>query len=127
MIRLKDNKLETTKSAAQSSLMTTINEEDRTLGLRIIRNSISNPDTETRTTRHPIDKLASTHMGTEIQTQIDSVIKTDQTTLGTTDQIFVSRLSITSMLDRRILILNTIKTSTDQQSTYTQLSSIHRR
>ena len=68
MIRLKDNKLELTKNAAQSALMITINEEDRTLGLRTLKISISNPDTETRKTRHPIDKLASTQIGAEIKT-----------------------------------------------------------
>ena len=110
MIRLKDNKLETAKSATQSSLMITINEEDRTLGLRIMKAAISNPDTETRTTKHPIDKPASTQIGTEIQTQIGSITKTDQSTPGRTNQIIDSKLSITSMLDQRILILNTIKT-----------------
>ena len=58
MIRLRDNRHEITKSAEQSSLMITINEEDRTLGLKITKISISNPDTETKTTRHPTDKLA---------------------------------------------------------------------
>ena len=60
MIRLKDNRDGTTKSAKQSSLMITIDEEDRILGLRKINISISNPDTETKTTRHPTDRLAST-------------------------------------------------------------------
>ena len=60
MMRLKDSRHGTTKSAAQSSLMITTNEEDRTLGLRITKISIRNPDTAIRTTRHPIDKLAST-------------------------------------------------------------------
>ena len=66
MMRLKNNRHGTTKSAEQSSLMTTTREEDRTLGLRIIRTSIGNPDTEIRTTGHPIDKLASTQIGTGI-------------------------------------------------------------
>ena len=110
MIRLKDNKLETTKSAARSSLMVTISEGDRTLGRRIIKISVSNPDTATRTTRNPINKLVSTQIGTETQTQIDNIIRKDQATPGTTNQITVSRLSITSMLDQRILILNTTKT-----------------
>ena len=111
MIRLKDNRHGTTKSAEQSSLMTTTNEEDRTLGLRIIKNSVSNPDTETRTTRHPTDRLASTQIGTEIQTQIDNSNKPDQVTTGRTDQITVNKLSITSMLDQRTLILSTTETS----------------
>ena len=111
MMRLKDTRHGKTKSAAQSSLMITINEEDQTLGLRIIKISVSNPDTETRTTRHPIDKMASTLIGTETQTQIDNSNKPDQITLGTTDQITVSRLSITSMLDQRTLILSTTETS----------------
>ena len=68
MIRLKDNKLEITKSAAQSALMITIRGEDRTLGLRALKVSISNRDTETRTTRHLIDKLASTQIAAEIKT-----------------------------------------------------------
>ena len=109
MMRLEDNRLETTNSAVQFSLMITIKEGDLTLGLRILRNSISNPDTETRTIRHPIDKLASTQMGTELQTQIDSIIKTDQATPGRTDPTTDSRLSITSMLDQRAQILNTMK------------------
>ena len=48
-------------------------------------------------------------MGTETQTQIDNITKTDQATPGTTDQITVSRLNITSMLDQRTLILNAKK------------------
>ena len=111
MIRLKDNRHGTTKSAKQYSLMTTIREEDRTLSLRITKISISNPDTETRTTRHPTDRLASTQIGTEIQTQIDNSNKTDQATPGKTDQITVNKLSITSMLDQRTLILSTKETS----------------
>ena len=110
MIRLRDNRHEITKNAVQPSLMTIINEDDRTLGLRKIRTSISNTDTETRTTRHPFDSLASTQIGTEIQTQIDSITKTDQATPGTTDRITVNKLNITSLLDQRILILNTTKT-----------------
>ena len=90
--------------------MTKINEEDRSMGVRIIKISVSNPDTETRTTRQPIGKLVSTQRGTENQTQIDNITKRDQATSGTTDQITVSRLNITSNLDQRILILNTIKT-----------------
>ena len=111
MIRLKDNRHRTAKSAKQYSLMTTIGEEDRTLGLRIIKISVSNPDTETRTTRHPIDRLASTQIGTENQTQIDNSSKPDQVTPGSTDQITVNKLSITSMLGQRTLILSTIETS----------------
>ena len=111
MTRLKDNRHGTTKNAAQSSLMITINEEDRILGLRIIKISVSHPDTEIRTTRHPIDKMALTQIETEIQTQIDNSNKTDQVTLGTTDQITVSRLSITPMLDQRTLKLSTTETS----------------
>ena len=107
MMGLKDNRHETTKSAAQFSLMITINEEDRTLGLRKIKISVSNPDTETRTTRHPIDKLASTQIGTETQPQIDNITRTDQATPGTMDHITVSRLSITSRLDQIILTLST--------------------
>ena len=110
-MRLKDNRHGITKSAEQYSLMTTIREEDRTLGLRITKTSISNPDTGIRTTRHPIDKMASTQIGTEIQTQIDNSNKTDQVNLGTTDQITVSRLSITSMLDQKTLILSTTEIS----------------
>ena len=88
-----------TKSAAQSSLMITINEEDRNLGLRIIKISVSNPDTETRTTGHPINKLASTQIGTETQTQIDNITRTDQATPGPMDPTTANKLSITSMLD----------------------------
>ena len=111
MIRLKDNRHEITKSAAQFSLMITINEEDRTLGLRIIKISVSNPDTETRTTRHPTDRLASTQIGTGIQTQIDNSNKPDQVTLGTTNPTTVGRPSIASMLGKRTLILSTTETS----------------
>ena len=57
MTKLKDNRHERIKSAAQSSLMITINEEDRTLGLRITKISISNPDTETKTTRNPFRQI----------------------------------------------------------------------
>ena len=110
LIRLRDNRHEIAKIAAQSSLMITINEEDRTFGFRIIKISVSNPDTETRTTRHPFNKLASTQIGKEIQTETDDFNKPDQATPGTTDQITVTRLSITSMLDQRILIVCTTRT-----------------
>ena len=111
MIRLRDNRHGITKSAAQSSLMITLNEENRTLGLRITKISISNPDTETRTTRHPTDGLTSTQIGTEIQTQIDNSSKPDQVTLGPADPTTVSRLSIASMLGKRTLIHSTTETS----------------
>ena len=111
IMRSKDKRQEITESAAQSSLMITINEEDLTLGLRTLKISISNPDTEIRTIRHSIEKPASTQIGTEIQTQIVNTTKTDQATPGTTGQITVSRLSITSMLEQRILLLSTTETS----------------
>ena len=110
MIRVKDNRHEISKSAVQSSLMITINEEDRTCGLRITKISIINPDTETRTTRHPTNRLASTQIGTETQIQIDSILKIDQVTPGSTNQTTVSKLSITSILDQKTQILNTTKT-----------------
>ena len=91
--------------------MITINEEDRTLGLRVTKFSVSNPDTETRTTRHPTDRLASTQIGTEIHTQTDNSNKPNQVTPGTTDQITVNKLSITSMLDQRTVIRSTTETS----------------
>ena len=72
---LKDDRHGTTRSAKQFSPMTTTREEDRTLGLRTLRISISNPDREIRTTRHPIDKPASTHIEAEIQTQTHRIIK----------------------------------------------------
>ena len=109
-MKVKDNKLEITRSAGQSSFMIIRNEEDRTLDPGKIKISISNPDTETRRIRHPIDKLASTPIGTETRIRIDIITKTDQATPGTTDQITVSRLSITSMLNHRILILSATKT-----------------
>ena len=98
---LKNNRHRTTKSAAQSSLMTLKREEDLTLGLTTPRTLISNPNTGIKTIRHPIDKLALTQILTKPQIQIDSINKTDQATLGTTDQIIVNKLSITSMLDQR--------------------------
>ena len=110
-MRFKNNRHGKTKSAAQFSLMITINEEDRNLGLRMIKTSVSSPDTETRTTKHPTDRLVSTQIGTEIQTQIDNSKKPDQVTPGTTDQITVNKLSINSMLDQRTLILSTTRTS----------------
>ena len=110
-MRLKENRHGITKSAAQISLMITINEEDRTLDLRIIKISGSNPDTETRTNRHRTDRLASTQIGTGIQTQIDSASKPNQATPGTTDQITVNKLGITSMLDQRTRTLKTTETS----------------
>ena len=62
-----------------------------------------------KTIRHRIDKLAVTQIRIETQIQIDSTTKTDQATLGTTDQITVSKLSITSMLDQGTQILKTTK------------------
>ena len=110
MMRIKNNRHEITKSTAQSLLMTSTNEEDLTLGLRITKISINSLDTETKTTRQPTDRLASNEIGTEIQAQIDNIIKTDQATPGTMDQITVNTPSITSMLDQRILLPNTTKT-----------------
>ena len=110
MMRIKDNRLGTTKSVEQFSLMIMIKQEDRILGLTTLRTSISNPDTENRPIRHPINKLASFEIGTETQTQISTITKVDQLTLGTTDPTTVSKLSITSVLDQRNQTLNTIKT-----------------
>ena len=110
MMKLEDNRHKIIKSAAQSSLMTTIKEEYLTLDIRTLRIPISNPDTETRTIRETIDKLASTLIGAEIRTQINSIIKTDQVTLGLMDQIAGNKLSISSILDQRTQILNTTKT-----------------
>ena len=67
--------------------MITIKEEDLVLGFRTLRNSFSNPDTKIRTFRHSIDKLVSTQIQTEIQTQIDNIIKTDQVFPGKTDEL----------------------------------------
>ena len=111
MMRLKDSRHETAKSAEKYLLMTTIREEDRTLGLIIIKISVSNPDTAIRTTRHPSGRLASTQIGTEIQTQIDNSNKLDQVTLGTVDPTTVSRPSIASMPGKRAPILSTTGTS----------------
>ena len=104
MIRLKVNKLETTRSAAQSSLIVTTNEEDLTLGLKTLRISISNPDTEIKATRHLFDKMAST--------RLDSIVKRDEVVLvlGPMDPITVSKLNMTLTLDQRILILSTTET-----------------
>ena len=90
--------------------MITIRAEDLTLGLSLLKISSSNPETETRTTRHPFGKMASTQIGTEIKIQIHSITKTDQATPGKTDQITVSIPSKTSMLDQRTLILSTTET-----------------
>ena len=56
------------------------------------------------------DQLASIQIGAEIQTQIDNFNQTNQATDGTTDPPTVSKLSITSMLNQRTEMLNTIKT-----------------
>ena len=110
MMKVKDSKHEITRSAEQSSLMTTMREKDQILDLRIFEISIRNPDKETRTTRHPINKLASTQIGTATPTQIDSTSKTDQVILGPMDPTTASRLRITSMPDQRTLILTKTKT-----------------
>ena len=101
MIRSEDNRHGITKSAEQCSIMTTINEEDRTLGLRIAKISISNPNTAIRTTRHPTDRLASTQIGTEIQTQIDNSNKTDQVILGPMEPTTASKHSVSSIMTRK--------------------------
>ena len=88
--------------------MTITKEKDQFLGLRTLRYSISNPDKEIRRIRHPIDKLASTQTGTEIQTQIENKIKIDQVTPGPMDP--VSKPSVSSMLNKKSQVLNTIKT-----------------
>ena len=90
--------------------MIILKKDHRILGLGSLRTLFSNPDPEIKTIRHPIDKLAATQKGTEIQTFIDSTLRTDQETLGPTDQTTGSKLSITSMLDQRTQILNIVKT-----------------
>ena len=125
MMRLKDYRHGTTKSVEQFSLMITIKEEDLTLDLRTLRILISNPETEIKTIRHPIYKLFSIHIRTEIQTQIDSITNAELATPVKTDQINDSRLTITATLDQRVVTPDSKKLSTEQQSTYTQLSSIY--
>ena len=114
-MRLKNNRQGTAKSAAHFSLMTILREKDITLRLRTARILIRYPESGIKTIKHPIDKLAVTQIRIETQIQTDSLIKTDQATLGTTDQKTVSKLSITSVLDQRTQILN--KTKTVQRTT----------
>ena len=108
LIRSKNNRHEVTKSAAQSSLVITINEEYLVLDLRIVKTSVSNP--RYGTTRQTSDKLASTQIRTETQTQMDNITKLDQATTGATGQITVTRPKKSSMLDQNILILSTTET-----------------
>ena len=68
MMRLKDQRLEIAKIVAPLSLMIKIKEEDLILDPRTIRILISNRNTEMKTIRTPIDKLASSQIGTENQT-----------------------------------------------------------
>ena len=110
MVRSRNSRHEIIRSAEQFPFMTIMREEDLIFGLRTLRTLISSPVTEIRIIRHPIDKLASIQMATEIQTLIDSITKTDHATLGTTDPTIDSKLSITLMLDQRTQTLNTIKT-----------------
>ena len=91
--------------------MIIIREGDLTLSLRTLEISFNIPDTESKTTRHPFDKMASIQIGTKIQIRMDSINKIVHATPGTMDQIIVSRLSITSMLDQRIPILSITETS----------------
>ena len=101
MMGLIHNRLGTTTSVEQFSLVIPIKENDVILGLRTLRTLFTNPVTEIKTIRHPNEKLASTQTGTEIETQKDSTTRADQITLGTTDTTNVSELSITSVLDQR--------------------------
>ena len=110
MMKIKDNRNEVTKRVAQFSFMTITKEKDITLGLRTVRYLISNPVEEIRRIRHPIDKLASTQTGTEIQNQKVNIIKIDQVTPGPTDPTTVSKPSKTSKLEKKTQILNTIRT-----------------
>ena len=110
MMRLRDNRLETPKSVEQLSLLITIKGEDLIFGPRLLRLFFRNPDMEIKTIRHPIKKLASSQIGTEIQNPIDIIIITDQAICGTTEQKTDSKLSINSTLDQRILIPRTTKT-----------------
>ena len=70
-------------------------------GSQAFKTLVSNPGTETRTTRHPIDKMASTQIAAETQTHIDNITKTDLVILGPMDPTTVSKRSITSMLNPR--------------------------
>ena len=110
MTRSKDSRHERIKSAKHFSLMILTKEDDQNLGLRTAKTIISNRQTEIRTIRHPVNKLASIQIGTEIQTQIDSLIKAYQATLGLMDPIAGNRLSRTSTLSLKSLILNTTET-----------------
>ena len=60
MMRLKDKRHGTTKSAEYFSLMATPREGDLTSGLGTLKNLISNPGTGIKTNTQPIDKLALT-------------------------------------------------------------------
>ena len=66
MRRLKDN---TRNNQERRTVFThDYNKRTQFQGLTTLRILISNPDTEIKTIRHPIDKLASTQIGTDIQT-----------------------------------------------------------
>ena len=107
MIRSKDSRLELIKSAEQFSLLTITKEADRILGLRTLKFLFSNPDKGIRIIKNPIAKMASTQIGTE--TQIDSNAQIDQTTHEPTEHTTGNKLSITSTLNMKPLILNTTK------------------
>ena len=109
IMRSKDNRPEITKSAEQFSLMLILKEEGQTLGLRILRITIRNPDTGITIVSKAMTKMASTQTGTEIQ--IHSIIQIDRATLEPTDQSAGKKLSITSMPDQRNLIVITTETS----------------
>ena len=110
MRRLKDNRHGITKSAAQFFTHDYNKRRRWNFGSQLNQNFNQQPRYGNQNNQTPIDKLASTQIGTEIQTHIDSITEADQATPGTTDQMTVSRLSITSMLNQRTQTLITTKT-----------------
>ena len=108
MMRSKDNRHDITKNVEQSSLTIITKEEDRTLGLRIPRFTINNPDTEIRRNINHITRLVSTQIRTGIQ--IDSTTLIDRAALGSTDQTAANKLSKTSALSQKTATLKRPRT-----------------
>ena len=83
IVRSQDGRHKIIKSVEQFSFMIRTREEDRTLVLINLIITNNNPDTGIRIIRNPLKKLDSTQIETEIR--IDSIITTDQATLGLID------------------------------------------
>ena len=123
ILTLKDNRHEITKSAAQSSLMITINEEDRFLGQNNHKFS-QQPRYGNQNNQTPYQQNGFNPDRNRKPNPDRQYHQNKSSNSWNNGPVTVSRLSITSMPDQRILTLNTIKTI-HRATTYLHRTQFH--